>query len=79
MAPFASTDASATIAVKLPKPSDTAMPRATPFGNGEPQLAAFAAACSTPLFLSPSFSIERRNSSGSFPAACAHSSMKHSR
>ena len=77
--PAAFTETSATPAVKLPKPSDIAMPRKTPAGSGVPQPACFAAASRTRRFLSPGLSIARRYSSGSFPAACASSSMKHSR
>ena len=76
--PLGVTDTSATAAVNDPKPVFWAMPRNTPFGSGVPQPARSAAAFMTASCFGFLVISERRNSSGSWPAACATSSMKHS-
>src|SRR5881409_619204 len=56
-----------------------ARPRCTPCGAGLPQPARSATALSTARCLGCLLISARRNSSASLPAACASSSMKHSR
>ncbi len=73
-----STEISAAAATKLLNAFICASPRNLPLGAGLLQPIRSATAFSTPRFLGY-FSISlRRNSSGSWPAAWASSSMKHS-
>ena len=76
--PCASTSASTTVAMKLPKAGCTETPRPVRAGRGWPQLDFSATRSSAARRRGDFPSMARRNAIGSFPAFLASSSMKHS-
>ena len=76
--PATDTETCATSATMVPKLSQMAMPRPSPAGSGVPHPDIAAAFSSAALKRGCWFSIARRNSNGSLPAACAISSMNDS-